>query len=122
MKRYKFVAFSRPVDGREEEYLRWIDGHAADVMRTPGYVSAQRYRASGPSQGGLPANLVIYEIETNDIESTVAGLNERGRTGDLAISEALDFQGLVFGLYSEETAVMLAPAAFGTPSRSDRWR
>ncbi|MCH9828721.1 MAG: hypothetical protein K0U79_13345 [Gammaproteobacteria bacterium] len=111
MKRYKFVAFSQAVQGMEAEYLAWIDHHVTDVLKTPDYRSAQRFRAIGPTQGNLPANLVIYEIETNDIDATLALLNSRGRSGNLSFSSSLDAAGLVFGVFDEQTAPMLSPDA-----------
>jgi hypothetical protein len=115
VKRYKFVAFSQAVQGLETEYLAWIDHHVADVLKTPGYRSAQRFRAIGPTHGNLPANLVIYEIETNDIDATLASLDSRGRSGNLSFSNSLDAAGLVFGVFDEQTAPMLSSDA-ATPA------
>ena len=57
---------------REQEFNDWFDNiHLPDVLKTPGYVSAKRFVIK-ESKMGRGKYLAIYEIETNDIEKTLA--------------------------------------------------
>src|SRR4051812_5666782 len=48
MPRFKFLAFTNPVEGREDEYNEWYTNtHLADLLRVPGLMSAQRFRLTG---------------------------------------------------------------------------
>lgn len=56
---------------REEEYAEWYDAiHVPDVLSTPGFVSARRYKAKD-LRDGRGMYLAIYEILTDDIEATL---------------------------------------------------
>ena len=57
---------------REQEFNDWFDNiHVPDVLKTPGYVSARRFVIKEPKMG-RGKYLAIYEIETDDIEKTLA--------------------------------------------------
>ena len=44
MAKYKFIVFSKPVAGKEEEYNDWYQNrHLGEVVQTPGFVAAQRF-------------------------------------------------------------------------------
>ncbi|MDO7842189.1 DUF4286 family protein [Sphingomonas immobilis] len=91
MAEYKFVVFSKPAEGREDEYNRWYDErHVPDVVAIPGFTGAKRYRRV-PAEGEQPAwnYLAIYDIESDDVSAAMAALMTRAGTDAMPISEAL---------------------------------
>ena len=57
---------------REDEYNDWYDNvHVPDVLETPGFLAATRYMIKEP-QSGRRKYLAVYEIETADVEATMA--------------------------------------------------
>lgn len=91
MGHFRYVVLSNPVEGREDEYNRWYtEQHLPDVLRVPGFVAAQRFRVAGDASGLAHRYLAIYEIESEDIDRTLADLASRAGTPAMPISEALD--------------------------------
>ncbi len=91
MARYVLIALNGPTaeEGDEQVYNTWYDQvHVADLLASPGVLSAVRYRAV---QGDLTNPYVaIYEIESEDIGATLRYLQEHNTpfhpTFDLANS------------------------------------
>jgi len=68
---------------REKEFSEWYDNtHAPDVLETPGFLSCTRYEMIGDPGPGQGKFLAIYEVESDDLPSTMAGLQQR--VGELA--------------------------------------
>jgi hypothetical protein len=91
----------------EAEFNDWYDNtHLGDVLKTPGFVAATRYRLS-PAQpeGSNPTTnkyLAIYEIEAEDIQNALDAL-VAGRP-DRYLSPTLDIgktQAPVYELVTE---------------------
>lgn len=64
-------------------YEDWyLNTHMADILAMPGMVSGQRFllqpNANDPET--QPGHLVIYEVETDDLEGYVAEINRRWGT------------------------------------------
>lgn len=84
--------------GREKEFHEWYDKiHIPDILKTPGFRRATRYEIKNPAEG-QGKYLALYEIETEDIDKTmallrdaVAKLREQGRMSDVGpvLSRAL---------------------------------
>ncbi len=78
--------------GREKEFNDWYDRvHLFDVLETPGIVRASRYEYVNPPEG-QPKYLAMYEVETEDLDRTMAAFSEkvndiiaRGRLSELAV-------------------------------------
>jgi hypothetical protein len=73
MARHLFLALTNPLPGQEEEFNRWYDEeHVPDVLKIPGFVSAQRHRLSPHQRSGQQAPaweyLTVYEVEGDDAE------------------------------------------------------
>lgn len=92
MARHLFLVFTTPQPGQDEAYNSWYDDqHLDDVLRSKGFVAAQRFRVA--AQFGAPdilPYLAIYEIESDDPQ---AALDELARLADasvIPISDALD--------------------------------
>src|SRR3954454_17671835 len=66
--------------------------HLGDVLKVPGIVAAQRFKLSDVQRGEPPFPwhyLALYEIDTNDLNHTLAVLKERSGTSAMVISDAL---------------------------------
>lgn len=102
MPRYCFVVFSNPKWGQEAEYNAWYDGeHLDDVLDVPGFLSARRFRIANPRSTAPHRYLALYEIETDDLQSTLAQLRSRAGTSVMPLSESLDLQGVEARVYEE---------------------
>ncbi|MDO7836723.1 hypothetical protein Q4610_16875 [Sphingobium sp. HBC34] len=89
MARYKMVAFSNAVEGRDEDFNQWYDQqHIKDVLAIPGVVSAERFTCVGE---GAQKYMAIYEVETDDLSAVMAELGKRPGTDVMPISDAVDF-------------------------------
>jgi hypothetical protein len=92
MAKYLFLVFTKPKPGEDGAYNSWYDDqHIDDVLRSKGFVAAQRFRVA--PQFGAPEilpYLAIYEIESDDAQ---ASLDELARLADasvIPISDSLD--------------------------------
>ena len=95
MAKYTFLALTNPVEGKEAEFNEWYDKHhVPDVINVPGFVSGQRFKLAECQFGGEASKaygyLALYEIETDDIASTIKELKARGGTADITPSDAID--------------------------------
>lgn len=98
-----FIVLTNPIPGREEEFNSWYtDRHLADVLRVPGFVSAQRFKVSAVREdAALPwAYLAIYEVEFEKLASALQELRARAGTPQVALSDALS-DDVFSALYSE---------------------
>ena len=97
MDMHYLVVFSNPVEGREDEYNDWYTNtHLHDVMKIPGFVAARRFKLS---DGQLPVDtpykyMAIYEIEADDIKSSLDALIQASTDGSMEISSTLDMSNL----------------------------
>jgi hypothetical protein len=93
MQNHVFVVFTNAVEGRENIYNKWYtDVHLKDVLKVPGIVAAQRFRLSDVQRDAPPfpwRYLALYEIETDDLNRTLAALRERAGTSAMVISDAV---------------------------------
>jgi hypothetical protein len=63
---------------REKEFNEWYDNtHVPDVLATPGFVSCTRYELMGDAGPGQAKFLAVYEVESDDLGATMAGLQQR---------------------------------------------
>jgi len=91
MTSYKFVVFTDPVEGKEEEYNNWYDNvHLKEVTECDGFVAATRYRFK-PLDGETPPRqyMAIYDIESGDVLATMKNLMDRALSGGMQMSDAL---------------------------------
>ena len=92
----KFLVFSNPVEGREDDYNQWYDDvHLGDVCRVPGVVGAQRYDLVNTigDDGPLPTHryLAVYDLARDVAPADVLGeLTARFGSPEMAASDALD--------------------------------
>jgi hypothetical protein len=94
MATYTYVAFSTPVAGRELELERWYDlQHIPDCLELEGFIAAQRFRiVADPVGANVPKwrVMVVYEIESDDVEATIAQISRVIRTPAMPMTNAID--------------------------------
>lgn len=112
MARYKLVVMTGPKPGRDQEYNDWYNNqHLADVVAVPGFRSAQRFKLSD-AMGHEHRNgyLAIYEIDSDDPKAVLAEMFSRSGTPAMVLSEALDLDKAVVGLFEPCSPVVEAGA------------
>lgn len=91
------LVLSNPVPGMEDEFNEWYSGrHVHEILRVPGYVSAQRFRVTRHRLGGSASSgmlepfqyLALYEVE-GDPEEILARFEEARIAGQVTSSPAL---------------------------------
>jgi hypothetical protein len=70
MAKHIFVALTNPVPGKEAEFNKFYDEvHLPDVLGSPGWVAAQRYRLTSeqrPDMSPPYKYAAIYEVDCED--------------------------------------------------------
>lgn len=90
MDKYVLVVLTNPVAGREEEFNSWYNNqHVPDVLKIPGFRSAQRFKLAQPD-GSPYKYLALYEVETDDLARTLGELPARAGGPDMVLSESFD--------------------------------
>jgi hypothetical protein len=96
---YRFMVFSNPVSGREQQYLDWYRGqHIHDLLRIKGVVAAQMFRVADVQYEPTPLSqryVLVWEIRTNDLSSVFAAMKENIRTGLTVGSDAFDWNSVM---------------------------
>src|SRR5579875_2478485 len=83
------LAFSNPVEGREDEFNAWYDEvHLPQVVQVPGIVSGRRFELA-PGGRNDTRFLAVYDIE-GDPREALRELLVRMRSGEIGMSEAID--------------------------------
>ena len=113
MAKYTFIVFTNPVEGKESEYNDWYNRqHIPDVLNVPGFVSGQRFRLADTqmSRDGGRAHryLAIYEIETDDLASTLKELRARGGIAEIVPSDAIDMKNVATHIFTPIAEKVLA--------------
>jgi hypothetical protein len=84
LKTYVFMVLDGPLAGREADFNAWYDNvHLADMLGTPGLVSAQRYVLGDVQRAktaAAPRYLAIYTIVTDDVLATFGELRARAKS------------------------------------------
>ena len=96
---YRFMVFSNPVSGREQQYLDWYRGqHIHDLLRIKGIVAAQMFRVADVQYEPSPLSqryVMVWEIRTDDLASVFETMKENIRTGLTVGSDAFDWSSLM---------------------------
>ena len=84
------LVLSIPPEGvTEDEYSSWYDTHVAEILETPGFVSARRYWLASAVPGRPPVeyrHLVVYVMDRPS-EEPLADLGRRGRAGEMTMPD-----------------------------------
>ena len=82
---------SNPLPGREDEYNRWYsEQHLNDVLKVPGFLSAQRFELALDDPLSTWRYMALYEFESEDPMQSLEALKARAGGPDMVISEAMD--------------------------------
>jgi hypothetical protein len=110
VRRYTMFVLSEPVVGQEAEYNRWYDSeHVHDVLRIPGFKSAQRYIARRRvPENAIPLYIVRYELESANLDATKADMIGRIRSGQTKISPSFNGSTSITRFYEALTPVIRA--------------
>lgn len=110
MAKLKMVVLSNPVEGREDEFNEWYTNtHLRDVTAVPGIRSAQRFVLKDPmGYEHRHRYLAIYEIESDDPHAVVEELLRRRGTASMQLSDALNLETAVGGVFEPCSPVVNA--------------
>ncbi|MET0378315.1 MAG: hypothetical protein ABW049_04910 [Spongiibacteraceae bacterium] len=101
MSTYKFLVFSNPQSGREDEYNEWYEKrHLPDLLKIPGVVAAQRFRVADDNGTHAHRYVAIYEIEADNADAVMAEINTRAGTEAMPISDAMDASKIAMTLFA----------------------
>lgn len=98
MARYHIIVLSKPAAGREAEFDTWYTNqHIRDLVKVPGIISARRFKLVERHTQGVPQQYVAeYEVETNDIDATMAEVQQRLGTDRMPMTDAFDMSTAAF--------------------------
>ena len=92
MGHYTLVVMSNPVEGGDAEYNDWYSRqHLHDVLRVPGFASAERFKMVGAplSEAGWQY-CALYQLEHDRPQQAVDELLRRAGTDAMPMSDAMD--------------------------------
>ena len=103
MAKYKMIALTTPVPGKEAEYHEWYQKtHLPQLTGFNGIDSAQRFKLSAKLMGSDNNQyLAIYDIETDDPMALLGAIGEASASGKLTQSDASDMGTTYTALFQE---------------------
>lgn len=103
MAKFKLVALSNPVAGKEDEFHDWYQNeHLPQIVSLPGGVGAQRYQLVAKLAGADPNQyLAIYDIECDDPMAFLGALGQASAEGKLTRTDANDMGTVYTALFGE---------------------
>jgi hypothetical protein len=105
MTAYTLIVQTNPVEGREDEYNDWYSNtHLGDVLRIPGFTSAQRFKVA-PGFEVAHKYVALYNMETENPGAALEELQKRAGTPELIISTAMD-ENVGMALYAAITPLV----------------
>lgn len=92
---YKMIVPSNYTEGMKDEYLEWYAGqHFHDLLRIPGFKGAQFFKVTEaqqtPQHSQVYSYYVIWDWETDDLQSVIDDVNERIKDGRTVFSAAFN--------------------------------
>ena len=103
MPKFKLVALSTPVAGKEDEFHDWYQNvHLPQIVALPGGKGAQRYKLVTKLMGSEPNQfLAIYDIECDDATAFLGAMGQAAADGKMTQTESND-KGTVYAALFEE--------------------
>lgn len=103
MPRYKLVALTTPLPGREGDYHEWYNTrHLPELVNKFGMHGAQRYELVAKLIGhDTNPYLAIYDIECDDPMVLLGAIGKATAAGELTQSDASDMATCYTALFSE---------------------
>ena len=111
MPRYQMVVMSDPVEGCEKDYNQWYqDVHLPQLVALEGIRSARRLRRVRTlGERETYSYMVIYDIETEDIDAVLDNLISVAMAGEITMSDAIDRENAHAAIYEELGPVVAEP-------------
>jgi len=121
MAKHLLVVLSDAVPGQEREFVRWYEEqHLDDVLRMPGFESAQLFKVARDGAKPLSGRyLALYEMETDDPLAAYAALQQAAREGELPMTATMDMANVVSTVVSPVTDKKTAYRKRRAPPQSD---
>ena len=103
MPKFKLIALTRPVAGKEAEYHEWYQTkHLPELTALPGCLGAQRYELVAKLQGEIPNEyLAIYDIECDDPMTFLGAVGKASASGEMTPTDASDMAAGYTALFTE---------------------
>jgi hypothetical protein len=103
MRKFKLVALTTPVAGKEAEFNAWYQNrHLPEMVSFAGVKGAQRYKLTTKMMGAdTNPWLAIYDLEVDDPMAFLGAVGEAAATGKLTQSDASDPAPLYTALFEE---------------------
>ena len=103
MAKFKLVALTTPVAGKEKEFHAWYQNeHLRQLVAFPGVKGAQRYKLTARLVGSDNNPwLAIYDLETDDPFAFLATVGQAAASGKLTQSDASDVATTYTALFEE---------------------
>jgi hypothetical protein len=110
-KKYKMVVFTNAAEGKDKEFNEWYqDTHLAQIVSIKSFVQAQRFRFSTnivPGAANPSRYMAVYDIETDDINASLAAMNELAASGRMPLPDSMG-QPIIGAVYEEFGEVVKA--------------
>jgi hypothetical protein len=103
MPKFKLVALSTPVPGKEDEYHDWYQNtHLPQIIALPGGQGAQRFKLVAKLTGSdTNQYLAIYDIECDDAKTFLGAIGPAAAEGRLTQTQAFDTGTIYTALFEE---------------------
>lgn len=113
MPKFKMIALTNPVEGREEEYNDWYqNSHLPEIVSYKGMTSARRYKVAAPLQAPVSYGyLAIYDIETDDLPTLLGRIGADAQAGKTTMTDASDNANAYTVIFNEFGEVVTHEAA-----------
>ncbi len=114
MPKFKMIALTNPVDGRDEEFNDWYQNvHLPEVVSREGMVSARRYKVAVPLLAPVSFGyMAVYDIDTPDIGGFLQTMGAASATNTQ--SDAADTANSYTVIFSEFGEVVTHEEALAT--------
>jgi hypothetical protein len=103
MRKFKLLALTTPVAGKESEFHAWYqDRHLPEMVSFPGMRGAQRYKITAKLVGSdCNPWLAVYDLETDDPMAFLGALGKAASAGQLTHSDSSDMATTYSALFEE---------------------
>jgi hypothetical protein len=92
-KKYKMVVFTNAVEGKDKEFNDWYQNtHLKQIVSIKSFVQAQRFRFHTnivPGAANPARYMAIYDIETDDINAALGGMNDLAASGRMPLPDSM---------------------------------
>jgi 3-hydroxymyristoyl/3-hydroxydecanoyl-(acyl carrier protein) dehydratase len=103
MAKFKLVALSTPLAGKEEAFNEWYQNtHLQELIALPGVKRAQRFKQVHKMMGAdSNPYLAVYDIECDDPMAFLGALGEAAAAGRVTAGDTMDMSTTYTSLFTE---------------------